>query len=403
MSEYTAEMIKRIDDLRTEGLSWAEVALEFKQVYGTDKTGNALQKAYKIYFQADSEAESEALASSHATVIRARQAASRERKIAKAMAVQAITYQAIMDGIVAAVKGIREYKPKALKDFPKKKIGGIPMTVELLFSDLQIGKLMVNYNTPIAIKRMEAYTDAALFKINQHMKSGYRIERLIFAMIGDIIESDKKHDNSGRATDSGTASQIKDAIEGIYTRVIEPLATFCDQWNIQMEVIAVTGNHDQDSHGLLMFDPGKEHLSWPLYHSLRMICAAADLPVKFTIPEGCFAVTEIYGHGVLYEHGVGTKANEADMLRRIAQRGRQTKKHLTYMRVGDKHHISRFNEDTLVINGAFFGDDREGREYSGIVGYSSMPGQIAFFYVPRDNDNRLPLYDSFVIQLGHIK
>lgn len=164
-----------------------------------------------------------------------------------------------------------------------------------------------------------------------------------------------------------------------------------------------TKNHDWDGHGIEMYDPGVEHLSWPLYHALRLLCNESKLPVTFDIPKGCFALTEIYGHGVLYEHGVGTKANEADMLRRIAQRGRQTKKHLTYMRVGDKHHISRFNEDTLVINGAFFGDDREGREYSGIVGYSSMPGQIAFFYVPRDNDNRLPLYDSFVIQLGHIK
>jgi hypothetical protein len=75
---------------------------------------------------------------------------------------------------------------------------------------------------------------------------------------------------------------------------------------------------------------------------------------------------------------------------------------ITYFRVGDKHHICRFNEDTLVVNGAFFGSDTEGTEYSGISGYESDAGQIMFFHVPRKDDRRLTIYDSFVIQLAHI-
>ena len=125
--------------------------------------------------------------------------------------------------------------------------------------------------------------------------------------------------------------------------------------------------------------------------------------MNFIIPKGSFHVDEIYGHSVCYEHGCGVKPVETDMLRRLGQRGRQVGKHITYFRMGDRHHISRFNEDTLVVNGAFFGGDREGREYSGIMGYNSLPGQICFFHVPRDDKDRLPMYDSFVIQLGHIK
>lgn len=403
MSEYTAEMIKRIDDLRAEGMSWAEVATEINQVYSTNKTGNALSKAYKAHFQEDSEVTDEALAQSHTTLIRARLGASRERRLSKAMATQAITAQAVLDGIAEAVKSVNSYKPPKKVGITQKASKSIPMTTELLLSDLQIGKLMVNYNTEIALKRLEAYTDAALFKIKQHMDSGYRMERVILAMLGDIIESDKKHPNSARATDTGTASQMANAVSGIYSLVIKPIAEFCDKHDIVMDVYGIVGNHDFDGHGIEMFDPGHEHLSWPMYQSMKMLCEAAGLPVSFTIPKGCFGLAEIYGHTVLYEHGVGTKPIESDMLRRTALRGRQTKKYITYFRMGDRHHISRFNEDTMVVNGAFFGDDREGREYSGIVGYSSMPGQIAFFYVPRDNDNRLPLYDSFVIQLGHIK
>lgn len=240
MSEYTSEHIKRIDDLRAEGYSWADVASEYNKVYGTNKTGNALQKAYKAHFGEDGEMQEEALASSHASLIRARQAASRERKISKAMATSLLSRQAILDGVAEAVKAIN--KTTAVKLKPDKvKSNTSPMTVELLLSDLQIGKKMVNYNTEIALKRLEGYTQSALFKIEQHRRSGYRIERVVLAVIGDIIESDKKHSNSARATDTGTASQMANAIEGLYSRVLKPIATYCSSQGAKLEVIAVTG------------------------------------------------------------------------------------------------------------------------------------------------------------------
>lgn len=241
MSEYTAEMIKRIDDLRAEGLSWAEVATEINQVYSTNKTGNALSKAYKAHFQEDSEVTDEALAQSHTTLIRARLGASRERRLSKAMAMASLTAQGFLDGITEAVKGINTHKPDKPNRPPGVPKKGTPMTAELLLSDLQIGKLMVNYNTDIALRRLTGYTEAALFKIKQHMDSGYKMERIILAIMGDIIESDKKHPNSARATDTGTASQIRNAIEGLYSLVLKPLATFCESNRIKMEVIAVTG------------------------------------------------------------------------------------------------------------------------------------------------------------------
>ena len=71
--------------------------------------------------------------------------------------------------------------------------------------------------------------------------------------------------------------------------------------------------------------------------------------------------------------------------------------------MGDKHNISRFNNDSYVVNGAFFGTDQEGREYSSIVGFNNQAAQLMICYVEHDNgDLRMPLYDSFVIQLEHI-
>lgn len=275
---------------------------------------------------------------------------------------------------------------------------GTPCTVELLLSDLQIGKLGAQYSTDIARARLFEYGRAARFQINQKIAAGYRVERIVLALLGDIIESDKKHKNSARATDSGTADQMRDAMEAIYELVIEPLARF----GVQMDVICITGNHDHDDHGLMMWKPGREQLSWPLYHALAGFARYAGLShVSFNIPEGAFACADIYGQYVLYEHGVGVSVNETAMRAHKIKRSEQLQKHITYFRMGDKHTVCAFNSGQYVVNGAFFGATGNGVEYSEIAGYSSVPAQWMGFHVPR-HDNRFTLYDSFVMQFDHI-
>lgn len=276
---------------------------------------------------------------------------------------------------------------------------GVPMTVELLFSDLQIGKLTPGYNTPIAKLRMEEYTKSALFKIEQQQALGYRVERIVFAIIGDIIESDKKHKNSGRACDTGTAEQVWDATEGLFLSVIEPLARL----GVQLDIIGVTGNHDWDDHGISMFEPGAQQLTWSLYNSLKLLCKRSGYyNVEWDIPRGSYTIGTIYGQHVLYEHGVGVSAAEAAMKAHKVKRSEQEQKHLSYFRMGDKHNVSSFNSGRYVVNGAFFGAKAGGIEYSGITGYDSVAAQWMGFHVPR-NDERLTLYDTFVIQLDHIR
>jgi hypothetical protein len=275
---------------------------------------------------------------------------------------------------------------------------GTPMTVELLLSDLQIGKLSPGYNTQTARKRLFEYGRAALFQIEQKASVGYRVERIVLALVGDIIESDKKHKNSARATDTGTAEQIYDAIEGLFEFVIEPLARL----GITLDIIGVTGNHDHDDHGLNMFRPGREHLSYPLYRSLELLTRRAGYGnATWHVPDGSYFVTDIYGQYALYEHGVGVSVAEAAMKAHKIKRAEQEKKHLTYFRMGDKHTVTSFNAGQMIVNGAFFGAGPGGQEYSGIAGYSSVPAQWMGFHVER-KDSRLSLYDSFVIQLDHV-
>lgn len=275
---------------------------------------------------------------------------------------------------------------------------GTALTVEVLVSDLQIGKLAPGYNTLVAKKRLFELGRAVLFQIEQKIKAGYKVERILLAILGDIIESDKKHKNSGRACDTGTAEQIYDAIEGLWEFLIEPLARL----GIALEVHGIPGNHDHDDHGLAMFQPGRQQLSWPLYQSLALLTRRAGYGnVEWVIPEGSYSIATIYGQHVLYEHGVGVSVTEASMKAHKVKRMEQERKHITYFRMGDKHTVTSFNSGQMVVNGAFFGANAGGIEYSGIAGYSSIAAQWMGFHVQR-TDNRLSLYDTFTIQLEHI-
>jgi hypothetical protein len=307
------------------------------------------------------------------------------------------TQAAVLDGIAEAVETLNT------KRFPRGKVlkhpaTHTPLTVEIILSDLQIGKLSESYNTEVAQRRLKEFGEACVFQIKQKAAAGYRVERIVLAIIGDIIESDKKHDNSARATDTGTAQQIHDATVGIFEHVLLPLAAL----GIRVDVPCVTGNHDWDGHGITMFRPGREQLSYPLYKALELLCKVAGLThVEFNVVDGTFAVTDIYGQTVLYEHGVGVAVTEQSMKAHKIKRSEQLAKYITFFRMGDKHNVSSFNAGQYVVNGAFFGSDASGTEYSSIAGFSSVPAQWMGFHTPRD-DNRFTLYDNFVIQLGHI-
>ena len=321
----------------------------------------------------------------------------RLRKDVKALSEAVGDRDGFLDALTRIADELPERPPVDFRKFVGGQVG-TPVTVELLLSDLQIGKLAPGYTTNVARKRLFEYGRAALFQIEQKAAVGYRIERIVLGLLGDIIESDKKHSNSARATDTSTAEQLFDAQAGIFEFVIEPLARL----GIPMEVMAITGNHDHDDHGLNMFEPGKNHLSWCMYRSLELLTTRVGYSnVQWTIPEGSYGIVDFYGQRALYEHGVGVGCAEQPMKAHKIKRSEQEKTHLTYFRMGDKHTVTSFNSGQMVVNGAFFGAAAGGTEYSGIAGYSSVPAQWMGFHVAR-KDNRLSLYDSFVIQLDHI-
>jgi len=323
---------------------------------------------------------------------------SKLRRDVKALGAAVGTKEAMVDALAQMAADFPERPPVDFRAFYGAQ-AGTPITVELLLSDLQIGKLSSSYNTEIARRRLFEYARMAMFQIEQKAAAGYRIERIVLGLLGDIIESDKKHENSAKATDTSTAEQLYDALAGIFEFVIEPLARL----GIPMEVVGIVGNHDWDGHGMNSFKPGQQMFSWPLYKSMELLTARCGYSnVGWVIPEGTYAVVDFYGQKAIYEHGYGTSNTEASLKKHKVNRAEQEQSYITYLRVGDKHTVTSYNAGQLVVNGAFFGSGAGGGEYSEIAGYASVPGQWMGFHVKRTKPNMLTLYDSTVIQLGGI-
>ena len=279
-------------------------------------------------------------------------------------------------------------------------INAQPATLEMLFSDLQIGKVSRYYNTAVARRAVRLYGQGIMKNIASK-RNVYDVERLVFAMIGDIVEDHLKHGvDSATSTDTGLAEQMQDAIEIVWEEIIQPLA----QLKIPMDIICITGNHGCSTHkGMDSFKAGRFSYDFVIHNTLKKFCQIAGYNhVTFDIPDGTFGSCEIYGKTAIYEHGYHNNFSEKGMTDQMLKRGQQIQKHVTYWRQGDKHHHTTFGQGEQVLNGAFFGIDQEGLEYSGILGFNSVPSQTIMYHVADNTLGQGNIKDIVNIQVGII-
>lgn len=290
-----------------------------------------------------------------------------------------------------------QYKPFVGGSVVKTKPAGSSTgTLEILFSDMQIGKLCADYNTEVAKERMKKFATGVLDVIE---KSEYQIERIILASLGDIVEDNMKHGvGSAAACDTGLAEQMADAIGLIWQELIVPLASL----NVRMDVMCIAGNHGSSQHkGMDVFKAGRSSYDYPIYKALEMLSKTAGLThVNFIIPEGVFGYLNVYGNYVIYEHGYFNTATEKGMNDQMKKRGQQIKKHVEYYRQGDKHNVQAFDCGKIVLNGAFFGNDSNATEYAGVLGFSAIPAQVVMVHSPEEKVGRNTVKEFYTIQLA---
>jgi len=320
------------------------------------------------------------------------------RKIQRGFVDGSTVLEEIFKGVSIATDKIRDRDTVEIMSLDDSEPEAREATLEVLFSDLQIGKVSRHYNTEVAKKACIDYGKKIIQAINAR-KSMYKVERIVFAMVGDVVEDHLKHGvSSSISTDTGLAEQISDAIEAVWTGILEPLTKL----GIPVDAICVTGNHGSSMHkGMDTFKAGRFSYDYVIHKTLENYCKLLDLKhVTFNIPDGTFACHEIYGKSAIYEHGYHNNFTEKGMVDQMLKRGQQIEKHISYWRQGDKHHHVCYGQGQQILNGAFFGIDQEGLEYSGVLGFNSVPSQTVVFHVDDKTLGKCNIKDIVNIQLS---
>lgn len=267
-------------------------------------------------------------------------------------------------------------------------------TIEILFSDLQIGKITEHYNTEVAIKALKYYGQEVLNKINQ-----VKPERIVFAALGDNCEGFDKHGlQSAISTDTGNSEQLTNCIREVWKSVLLPIFSL----GIPVDFHGVQGNHLSSTiKGMGNFYEGRQGWDFAIYSAWELLAETMGFKhVTFTMPEGIFGTYEIYGKTTVYEHGYELRGQGEGALQKLKEkRMNNTKKWIDRIVIGDRHHSEIYGCGDSVLNGAFFGIAQKGVEYSGNLGFNSNPMQTMLVHEPTDLPNVSTVVGVHCIQI----
>ena len=297
----------------------------------------------------------------------------------------------ILDSVKSAAKEINKIKiasgKKAKKS--KKKKG---MTKELLLSDIHFGKLTGSFNLEILKERLDEVVHATISEIERDSKE-YNIDEIIVAFLGDIIENYSMHVlESAKGCEFGNAKQIHEALKTLFSKVIVPI----NNLGIPMRVVGVTGNHDRDGTQRTMHDPGEENFTYVIYNAIKDFAEVAGLKnIEFVIPKEPWAIIDIYGNNVLYEHYDNCKSPDRKALEaHMTKRAHQLDTLIDYMRGGHFHEPTSFKNGRIQINGCLTGND----SFASVLGFNGEASQTLNSFVNSQN-RRYKMYRSFNILL----
>jgi len=284
----------------------------------------------------------------------------------------------ILETIENTIKSVslRKYKIPTISKSKKKR----NMTMELLFSDVHYGKLIrgvdgKNVDHKEIRRRVQKIATVMQKEIIREGKS-FNVERLILAMIGDLIENAEMHGmESVRGSEFGTSKQVTVCIESIFYDLIMPLALT----GIKIDIPCVTGNHDRIGKDKTYSNPGEENLTHTIYNTLEMLCKQSGLKnVTFTISTSLYMSINIYDNVCVYEHGDELKnLNRDTMANLMSKRGSQLNKVVDFYRVGHWHESVSYGQGKMMVNGSVPGQD----SYADSKGFNSEAIQILNYYV----------------------
>jgi predicted phosphodiesterase len=296
----------------------------------------------------------------------------------------------VLDEIKNAIQSIKFEKVKIPK--PKKGKHNKKMTMELMLSDIHIGKKTPNFNFDICRQRLQKLTSTFLQEIEDNNKL-FNVERIILAVLGDIIESFTMHGlESAAACEFGNAKQIEVAIKALFHDVILPIA----KTGLKIDIPAVTGNHDRTENKRTFNDPGQSNMTWVIYKTLEEICRISGLKnVKFYIPKDSYVILPIYKNHCLYEHGDNNPNRKNAFEEQISKRSKQEKVVIDFGRFGHYHEYQCYGRGRIIVNESVCGID----SFAKVHGFDTTAGQTINYYI-ETKERPTCFYKSFPVFLG---
>lgn len=382
---FVANLKENTDD------TWEEITEKFNKKFKKNKGFDGVKKIYYRY--GDFQNEPNFHIKSLKDLSRRKKANSVTAKENRVILEYLEAREDILDAIKTAVKAVGKQKIKPLKFTPQKNKEN--MTLELMFSDVHYGKQTKKVDVKEIRRRVQKMTRVVVDEIRRESKN-YNVHRIVISMIGDLIENADFHGKeSQKSSEFGTSRQVFEAIQSIFLDVIVPIA----QTGLQVDVPAVTGNHDRYDEHKTYNNPGEENLTFIIYKTLEMMSNQAGFKnVKFDIVDGSYAHTEIYGNTLVIEHGDECKNLNRDTLNNcLSKRQTQIGKIVSFYRLGHWHEVTSYGQGKIIVNGSVPGQD----SFAEIKGFSSEAVQVLNYYVETKNRPTC-FFRSFPIYLDKI-
>lgn len=383
-----------INKKETTDLSWEEITEKYNKKFRKNRNYYAVKKCYhryKNYFQ-EEDNHIRTLKAIHRTKKNSSYKAKENRVILDEWMKREDIIEAIEDTVqkIALKKqrvAKRKAKSKAKKD----------MTLEVLVSDVHYGKLVDhidgNYvDIDVIRERVRKVSDSVVKEISRESKS-FNVERVILALIGDIIENADFHgQESQKGVEFSTSRQVQESIDSLFYDLILPIA----KTGIKIDVPCVTGNHDRIGKNKTYHKPGEDNLTYIIYKTLELLCVQSGLKnVKFDITSKVYIDVDVYGNTIIYEHGDELKnLNRDTMANQMGRRQVQLGKVAHFYRVGHWHEPVSYGQGRMMVNGSVPGQD----SFADSKGFCSEAVQILNYYV-KTNKRETCFFRSFPIYL----
>lgn len=376
-------------------LEWAEIAEKFNKKFNKDKSLDAVKKGYQR--SAERLSNPNTNAKLLRDTARTRKNAAINAKDNKTILQLWDEREDLMDAVKGAVKDLNKVLAKPVK-LPKPGKGKQGMTLELLISDVHVGKLTKTFNHEVLKRRLKQVADTTI-KEMQRAAEHYKIDRIILAFIGDLIESATMHGvESARGCEFGNSRQVQEAITQFFHLILVPVSLAAAKLGAKVDCVGVTGNHDRTEVNRTFNNPGEENVTYIIYKTMEEMSKIAKLPnVNWEIPSEPYQYMKIYDEGVLYEHydnarGANQRAGIEGLL---SKRVNQIKKPVVFIRGGHFHEPMESGIGKIVINGNVPGNDG----YSTVLGFDCEPSQTLNFYIERTKSDSIKRQTSFYKRL----